>query len=420
MKGIVVALKGKHAILLNQKGEFIRVKNNRKFRIGYEVEIDSKVTSYNFKSLVKVLSIAAGFLLFLGIGMGAYTYNMPYNYINVDINPSMEFTVNIFGMVLDAKGLNSDGEELLKKNSYKHLKIDKAVGEFIKLAVNEGFLVENNENAVMITVSGKDYNKLSNIKKELVSTASNTLEKDKVQSEVMAEEISLTERDSAKELGISPGKLVLIEKLKEEKPDVKVDEYKEKPVKEILTSIKQAKKDIPKNKKEHNTLKKEDNIEATKSKKHNNELKGNGDVDKKAPKENKEDSIKNKNSSQKDTIAKSKKEKDTLQKAPEPKGKIGKEADAKSLGQDKAVLDTKLKDKKQTNNEPKVKEPKVNKPKDDLPKDNKPKDNKSKDNDLEGMEHKEKISKTKPFKDAENKDLRKDDLNKIENEDNEN
>ena len=42
-------------------------------------------------------------------------------------------------MVLDAKGLNSDGEELLKKNSYKHLKIDKAVGEFIKLAVNEGF-----------------------------------------------------------------------------------------------------------------------------------------------------------------------------------------------------------------------------------------------------------------------------------------
>ena len=127
MKGIVVALKGKHAILLNQKGEFIRVKNNRKFRIGYEVEIDSKVTSYNFKSLVKVLSIAAGFLLFLGIGMGAYTYNMPYNYINVDINPSMEFTVNIFGMVLDAKGLNSDGEELLKKNSYKHLKIDKAV-----------------------------------------------------------------------------------------------------------------------------------------------------------------------------------------------------------------------------------------------------------------------------------------------------
>ena len=74
-------------------------------------------------------------------------------------------------------------------------------------------------------------------------------------------------------MGISPGKLVLIEKLKEEKPDVKVDEYKEKPVKEILTSIKQA-KDIPKNKKEHNTLKKEDNIEATKSKKHNNELKG--------------------------------------------------------------------------------------------------------------------------------------------------
>lgn len=400
MKGIVVDLNDRYAVVLNKKGEFIKVRNTGKYAVGYEVDIDSKVINCNFKALSKAVSIAAGLILIFGVGMGAYAYNMPYNYINVDINPSMEFTVNIFNMVLDAEGLNSDGKEFLKKYKYKHLKIDKAVGEFIKAAVDEGYLAESNENAVMITVSGKNLNKLSDIQKEIVSAASITLEKDKVQSELVTEKITLDERNNAKELGISPGKLALIEKLQEEKPEIRVDEYKEKPVKDILTSIKQAMKDIPDKKKDPATTAKKDKKEDIKPVDDNKDKKLTGD--------NIKDNVA-KNSQQKETTSKSTKVKDKVNKDPEPKAKIEQDIEVKDKENNKAPVDTKLDGKEpkegvQKNTLPKDISSKDDKPKDTDSKVNEPKDSKLKDNDPKYNEPKENGPKVVELKDNEIKD----------------
>jgi len=387
VKGLIVDLNDKYAVVLSRKGEFIRVKNNGKLIIGQEIDLASKVVNCNFKALSKVVSIAAGFLLVLSIGLGIYAYNMPYNYINIDINPSVEFTVNIFNMVLDAEGLNNDGKELLKKYNYKHLKIDKVIEESLKAAVQEGFLGESNENAVLITVSGKNYDKLSNIQKELVNAANVTLEQYKVQSEVVTEKVTLAERNNAKELGISPGKLVLIEKLKEKKPDIEIDEYKKKPVKDILSSIKhQAKKDIPEKPGEHNIPEPKDKAKANEPKK----------------------------SKEKDIIAKDSHEKDKVQKVPEPKDRIEKETKSNEINhKPKTPLDTKLKEKKegdkpQKNIAPKDSPPEANKPNDIEPKpdkleDSHPKNNELKDNKPESNQPKAKDDKPKAEKTENNK-----------------
>jgi len=412
VKGIVVDLNNKYAVVLSKKGEFIRVKNNGKIIIGQEIDVGSKVVNCDFKALSKVLSIAAAFLLILGISIGVYAYSMPYNYVNIDINPSMEFTVNIFNVVLDAEGLNNDGKELLEKYGYKHLKIDKVIGEFIKAAVDEGFLGENNENAVLITVSGKNYDKLSNIQKNMVNTVNITLEQDKIQSEVVTEKVTLTERDSAKELGISPGKLALIEKLKEKKPDIEVNEYKEKPVKDILASIKQEKKDIPKKPGEHKVKMPEDI-------KKNNE-----------PKSLPQEDIK---------------VKDKEQKVIEPKERIEKDPKANEISHKaKTPLETELKDKGQEDKEqknipqkntkaegektkhngpgsdgtkdngPKANKPGDNPPKVNGPKDDKPKGNKSKDNKVGNIPQQDGEPKDKISNDADAKGV---DIKEINNKD---
>jgi len=366
VRGLVVDLNDKYAVVLSKKGEFIRVKNNGKLTIGQEIDMASKAINCNFKSLSKVVSIAAGFLLVLGIGIGLYVYNIPYNYINIDINPSVEFTVNIFNMVLDAEGLNNDGKELLKKYNYKHLKIDKVIEESIKAAVQEGFLGESNENAVLITVSGKNYDKLSNIQKELLNTANVTLQQDKVQSEVVTEKVTLAERNSAKELGISPGKLVLIEKLKEKKPDIEVNEYKKKPVKDILSSIKQqAKKDIPEKPGEHN-------------------MPVSPEPKDKAKVNEPEKLVR------KDIVAKNLQEKDKVQKVPEPKDKIEKETKSNEITQKpKTPIDTKLKEKKEVDKYQKIIDPKDSPAEDKIPKDNEPKPNKLQDSHPKNIEPKD-------------------------------
>lgn len=259
MKGIVVEQNDKYAVILDKNGGFVKVKNRENYRIGHEIDIESKVLNFNFKTISKVASIAAAFALICGVSVGAYAYNTPYNYVSVDINPSMEFAVNIFDRVLEVKGINSDGEDLLKYKSYKNLKINEAIVNCIEEAVEEGFLGESDHNAVMITVSGKDNKKVANIKEELANSANVTLEQGKVRSEVLAEETTLDKRKAAKELGISPGKLVLIEKLKEVKPDVAIKEYKDKDVKEIVASIKETKKAVDEKKGPNLKVDKNDN-----------------------------------------------------------------------------------------------------------------------------------------------------------------
>ena len=374
MKGIVVDLNGKYAIVLDKKGGFIKVRNNGKFVVGNEIDIGLKVTNHNFKALSKVVSVAAGLLLIFGIGIGGYAYSMPYNYINVDINPSLEFTVNIFGVVLDVKGLNRDGEDLIKTSSYNHIKIDKAVGDFIEAALDKGFLEDVDKNAVMITVSGKNDEKLSNIQEELVKVANNTLDQSKVQSEVVTEKITLNKRDNAKELGISPGKLVLIEKLKKENPEIEVEEYKEKPVKDILTSIKQAKNKTPKKPKDQiKTLPNKENRDFDMARDHEKDNKVNTD---KNIKEDVPKKLPNKDSIQLGNELKDKEREDREQKNKNPK-------DNKPKDNEPKVSEPKVNEPKVNEpkiNEPKVNGPKVNEPKVNGPKDNEPKVNEPKDN----------------------------------------
>jgi len=94
----------------------------------------------------------------------------------------------------------------------------------------------------MLTVAGKNSRKVLEIKEEVESTANKVLNDDNVVSEVIVENIVLERREEARELGISPGKLLLIEKLKEVDPKATTEEYKDKPVNEIVKTIRDIKK----------------------------------------------------------------------------------------------------------------------------------------------------------------------------------
>jgi hypothetical protein len=398
MKGIVVDLNDKYAVVLDKKGGFIKVKNNGKFTIGNEIDIGLRATNHNFKTLSKITSVAAGLLLLFGIGIGGYAYSMPYNYINVDINPSLEFTVNVFGVVLDVKGLNSDGEDLIKNTRYNRMKIDRAVEGFIEAALDKGFLEDVDKNTVMITVSGKNEEKLSDIQEELVKVTNDTLEHSKVQSEVVAEKVTLNKRDNAKELGISPGKLVLIEKLQKEKPEVKIEEYKEKPVKDILASIKHVKKEAPKKPKDQTkTLPDKENKAFDKLKDHEKDNKANTD---KKIKEDISKELPNKVSNPPSDNLKDKEKQDREEKGKTPDDKKPKDKEIKSNDS----KHNEPKDDKQKNNEPKDNGPKDNKPKDNEPKDNKLKDNETKDNGPKDNEQKDNKPRDNESKDNEPKD----------------
>lgn len=241
MKAVIVDIEGKYAVVLDKKGSFIKVRNNGRFQVGCEIDVPSKLKS--FSVLAKTASIAAAFLFVMGIGVGVYSYSIPYSYINIDINPSVEITSNIYDRIIGIQGINEDGIKLIGIDSYKNKTIEAGVENVIKKAAEKGYLKESLNNAIMLTVSSKNGEKASDIEKQLKTTSSKELNTENIKAKVITQKVSVQKRNDAKSIGVSPGKLALIEKLKKVDPAQKVEDLKNTPVRDIIQLIDDKKKE---------------------------------------------------------------------------------------------------------------------------------------------------------------------------------
>ena len=240
VKALVIEMKGKYAIVVTKKCNFMKIKNDGLMKPGCEVEIPERA-DFNKKYFIKVASIAAAMVLVMGISFGAYAYNTPYSYISVDINPSVELTANRFDIIINAKGLNDDGEDILQNQSLKNKKVRDGVNVIVSEAAEKGYLSKDREGAVLLTVSSKNQDKADKMKVDLEEKTKEEAEDIGVTIEVMSQNAALERRDQAFEMGITPGRLNLIEKLIAAGSEKKVSEYEDLTVKEIMKNIKDLK-----------------------------------------------------------------------------------------------------------------------------------------------------------------------------------
>ncbi|GAE90134.1 anti-sigma factor domain-containing protein [Acetivibrio straminisolvens] len=205
MKAVIVDIEGEYAVALDKEGRFIKIRKTSEHIVGYEIDLPTKVIEFNKKTLLKIVSVAAVLLLVSSISFGVYSYNLPYSYVNVDINPSLEIVLNIYNRIIDVKALNSEGEKLIE-DSYRNSQLNEGMKKIIDNAVAQGFLKNDDENTIMLTVAGKDSKKVIKIKEEVESAANKVLNDDNVVSEVIVENVALERREKAKELGYPPEK----------------------------------------------------------------------------------------------------------------------------------------------------------------------------------------------------------------------
>ncbi len=241
MKGIVVDRKGRHAVVLTGDGSFSKIHNQDYFMIGHEIEFEKPFRTKR-SMLAKISSIAAAALFILGLSYGAYSYTMPYSYVDVDINPSLELTANIYDIIIKTETFNEDGEKLLEKHKLTYKKLDAGITELVNSAIEQGYLKTQAKNAVLLTVTSKDEQKGKKLEKHVEDAALKALDQSKVNSAVISRKVSSQNHDTAKEMGISPGKLALIEKAMSAQPGLKLEELKDAPVKAIMKHIKKGKK----------------------------------------------------------------------------------------------------------------------------------------------------------------------------------
>lgn len=193
------------------------------------------------------LGLAAATVLSLG-GGGAYAYanTTPAAYVSVDINPSVELGVNSFGKVVSAQAYNEDGQKVLEGTNLVNFDAEKAVSTVITNAISDGYIKEDATTtaavAVEITTSTDKEKMATELDESLKEAANKTLEDNNVNAEAESENVALARRDEARQLGITPGKLNLIQKLQALDPTINVEDYKTSSVKDIQKKIKELRK----------------------------------------------------------------------------------------------------------------------------------------------------------------------------------
>jgi hypothetical protein len=216
------------------------------------MSLDSTVVSFDAASNIRrrpaafrrlaFAACAAVLLCTLSIG-GYAVYQTPTSYISVDINPSVELGINAFAKVVRVTPFNEDGETVVGALHLMNKNVESAVRLIVAAAADKGFIKDNGTSAIAVTAITNSDAAAEKLEDSAKAGAENALDAEDGTAIVEAEHIRLDRRDDAIALGISPGKLNLIEKLQSLDPSIDLATYKDATVSEIQKKFTELKKE---------------------------------------------------------------------------------------------------------------------------------------------------------------------------------
>ncbi|ASS74622.1 hypothetical protein CIG75_06330 [Tumebacillus algifaecis] len=256
-KGIVMQVADGMVVVMTKDATFLKIPWVDGMTIGQEVDVPNEVIhqkrspikaaplpwykkTFN-TTLKKVGVVAASVLLAVSVWSSTVLFSEPiaYAYVTVDINPSIELSIDNHKQVVTATSLNDEGDLVLAGLTLKGMSVDEAVGKLAAVAHTKGYLDEKTD--VIITASPavaeeemKADLDLVKVESELVakvqSMAQNTGAEVSVEGLVVSKEV----RDAAQEAGLSPGKYALYLAAMQSGLEVAIDEFKTESVSKVI------------------------------------------------------------------------------------------------------------------------------------------------------------------------------------------
>ena len=335
MKAVIVELRDGYASVLSDDGCVVKIKNNN-YELGQVIYINN-----TGKSMVrKIAMFAASAAAVLVLGTGTWAYASPYSYVSLDVNPSIEYVLNRFDRVININAVNEDGEEILhefKLGNIKHKTIKHAIHQTLDQITDLGYLNSDTKSGIIIATSGKNLNKADQlaheIKEEVEQDIVDSYDDLPIDATVEAYSVGMERVEKAKELGVTPGKLNLVEKMissSDDAENIKLEEWLDKPVSDIISAT-------AKGPKAHNVI-------GSENKKAEKEIaKAEKEAAKKKEKADKE-AVKEKEKADREAIKE-------IDKANKEASKADKEANKNKAKADKEVAKEKVKTDKEANKE---------------------------------------------------------------------
>lgn len=248
-KGIIMQIANGHAIVLTKDREFLKIPLLDGMSVGQEVDVPAvadirkvseKKRNWFMKTWKQSGAVAACLLLAVGIWSSQSLMGgdpKAYAYVSVDINPSIELSIDENHKVVDAKGLNQDGEQVLTDLKLQGVPVEEAISKLAEMAKNKGFLNEQTE--VLITASPADRTEdagsdLQLIEDSLVATVQKVTSTNGTAVDVEGIVVSQDVRQAAKEAGVSTGKYAFYLSAQSNGVDVDLNELKKESIHAII------------------------------------------------------------------------------------------------------------------------------------------------------------------------------------------
>lgn len=181
------------------------------------------------------LATAASLLFIMSaLSVAGYGYYQhPVNYIDVDINPSLELSVNAFDRVVDVAYFNDDAEALIQENDLNGCKPDEALALILLAASEQGYILEGEASVVSLASYGSREDKASAVLQECTDMIASQYEDVAVYCTIVSSELK-TEADAA---SMSVGKLSLIKMVQTLDSTAKVEDLRDDSVVSIVHRI---------------------------------------------------------------------------------------------------------------------------------------------------------------------------------------
>ena len=176
--------------------------------------------------------LAACASLFLIFIVGLLSYNLYFTesaYIDIDVNPSIELTVNRLDRVIGVYAYNEDGKTILGSLNLKHKKYSEAVSAIVSEMEQEGYLVNNGLISATLTTNWKEGTRLTSLEQAVTKIL-------KEHHNNSSHEIFTVDDDikkQAEEENVSPAKYLAIAELQKVVPDATVEGCKDHSISDI-------------------------------------------------------------------------------------------------------------------------------------------------------------------------------------------
>jgi hypothetical protein len=237
MNAVVLAVRdGKSAVLLKD-GTIRNIP--KEYKVGETVHVASRQTG-----IISMVSAAAAALVIFVSGIAGYNYmsRTACSYVTLDVNPSIEYTLNRRDEVIKIAPLNSDAEPIVasvNEQTGKKSALDEAINQTLDALTENNYLKAEEENYLLFDVvsdNAKRSDKIISTINEIADTNST--------DDYHVVSSSLEDHKEAANNNMSAGRYKMmkdeLESTGEEVSASSVSAYKSKSVRDMISPVEEA------------------------------------------------------------------------------------------------------------------------------------------------------------------------------------